>query len=109
MCDLAGIAALDAAEGAHGPARIVATCADFAGSMRRVGRDGPVDMARFKAVIRVNLPGTASVMTRAAARISVLDRMTNGGDRQHFLENGLRGSDRSGCLCRLQGCDCGHA
>ena len=67
------IAALDAAQRAHGEARIVVNCAGIAGSMRLVGRDGPVDMARFEHVIRVNLLGTVSVMTKAAARMMALD------------------------------------
>jgi NAD(P)-dependent dehydrogenase (short-subunit alcohol dehydrogenase family) len=41
--------------------------------MRLVGRDGPVEMARFELVIRVNLLGTVSVMTKAAARMMTLD------------------------------------
>lgn len=67
--DAAVTAALDAAEAAHGVARIVVNCAGVPGSMRLVGRDGPVDMARFAQVIGVNLLGTVSVMTKAAARM----------------------------------------
>lgn len=67
------IAALDAAEAAHGVARIVVNCAGIPGSMRLVGREGPVDMARFSQVIGVNLLGTVSVMTKAAARMMVSD------------------------------------
>ncbi|MBL9045836.1 MAG: SDR family NAD(P)-dependent oxidoreductase [Tabrizicola sp.] len=67
------IAALDRAEAAHGVARLVVSCAGIAGSMRLVGRDGPVDMARFEQVIRVNLLGTVSMMTKAAARMMALD------------------------------------
>lgn len=76
-CDVADessvIAALDAAEAAHGVARIVVNCAGIPGSMRLVGRDGPVEMARFERVIRVNLLGTVSVMTKAAARMMAQD------------------------------------
>ena len=67
------IAALDRAEAAHRVARLVVNCAGIAGSMRLVGRDGPVDMARFEQVIRVNLMGTVSVMTKAAARMMALE------------------------------------
>ena len=66
-------AALDAAQAALGLARIVVNCAGIAGSMRLVGRDGPVDMAQFERVIRVNLLGTVSVMTKVAARMMMLD------------------------------------
>jgi len=66
------IAALDTAETAHGVARIVVNCAGIPGSMRLVGRDGPVDMTRFAQVIDVNLLGTVSVMSKAAARMMAL-------------------------------------
>lgn len=76
-CDVADeasvIAALDRAEAAHGVARIVVNCAGIPGSMRLVGREGPVDMGRFEQVIRVNLLGTVSLMTKAAARMMALD------------------------------------
>jgi NAD(P)-dependent dehydrogenase (short-subunit alcohol dehydrogenase family) len=76
-CDVADeisvTAALDAAEAEQGVARIVVNCAGIPGSMRLVGRDGPVEMARFELVIRVNLLGTVSVMTKAAARMMTLD------------------------------------
>ena len=75
------IAALDAAEAAHGVARIVVNCAGVPGSMRLVGRDGPVDMARFSQVIDVNLLGTVSVMTKAAARMMTLDPRGPDGER----------------------------
>lgn len=63
------VAALVAAEAAHGVARIVVNCAGIPGSMRLVGREGPVDMAKFSQVISINLLGTVSVMTKAAARM----------------------------------------
>lgn len=78
-CDVSdeasAMAALDRAEAAHGVARVVVNCAGVPGSMRLVGRDGPVDMARFEQVIRVNLLGTVSMMTKAAARMMALEPM----------------------------------
>jgi len=72
-CDVADedavVRALDTAEAQNGIARIVVNCAGVPGSMRLVGRDGPVDMERFEKVIRINLLGTVSVMTKAAARM----------------------------------------
>jgi NAD(P)-dependent dehydrogenase (short-subunit alcohol dehydrogenase family) len=83
-CDVADegsvIAALNLAEAAHGIARIVVNCAGIPGSMRLVGRDGPVDMARFGQVIGVNLLGTVSVMTKAAARMMTLPPMDPDGE-----------------------------
>lgn len=73
VCDVtdeaAVTAALAGAQAAQGVARVVVNCAGVPGGMRLVGRDGPVDMARFAQVINVNLLGTVSVMTKAAARM----------------------------------------
>jgi len=74
------IAALNLAEAAHGIARIVVNCAGIPGSMRLVGRDGPVDMARFGQVVGVNLLGTVSVMTKAAARMMTLPPLDPDGE-----------------------------
>lgn len=73
--------ALAMSDAAHGIARIVVNCAGIPGSMRLVGRDGPVDMTRFDQVIRVNLLGTVSVMTKAAARMMTLDPAGPDGER----------------------------
>src|SRR5438093_10708337 len=43
---------------AHGPARILVNCAGIAPAKRLVGREGPMPLADFEAVIRVNLIGT---------------------------------------------------
>jgi NAD(P)-dependent dehydrogenase (short-subunit alcohol dehydrogenase family) len=75
------MAALAEAETALGAARIVVNCAGVPGSMRLVGRDGPVDMGRFEQVIRVNLLGTVSVMTKAAARMMTLSPLDPDGER----------------------------
>ncbi|WP_343081419.1 SDR family NAD(P)-dependent oxidoreductase [Ostreiculturibacter nitratireducens] len=84
-CDVADegsvVAALDAAEAEHGAARIVVNSAGVPGSMRLVGRDGPVDMGRFAQVIGVNLLGTVSVMTKAAARMMALEPLGQDGER----------------------------
>lgn len=74
-------AALDQAEAAHGVARLLVNCAGVPGGMRLVGRDGPVDMARFAQVINVNLIGTVSVMTKAAARMMVAEPQGPDGER----------------------------
>ena len=74
-------AAIAGAEAAHGVARIVVNCAGVPGGMRLVGRDGPVDMARFAQVINVNLLGTVSVMTKAAARMMAADVLGDDGAR----------------------------
>lgn len=74
-------AALHRTEATLGIARILINCAGIAGSMRLVGREGPVDMAQFERVIRINLLGTVSVMTKAAARMMALDPLDPDGER----------------------------
>jgi NAD(P)-dependent dehydrogenase (short-subunit alcohol dehydrogenase family) len=84
-CDVADessvVAALDAAAQSLGPARIFINCAGFPGSMRLVGRDSAVDMQRFAQVIAINLLGTVSVMTKAAARIMAMEPLAPDGER----------------------------
>lgn len=74
-------AALEQASAAQGVARIVVNCAGAPGGMRLVGREGPVDMARFARVVAVNLFGTVSVMTKAAARMMAAEPMGPDGER----------------------------
>ena len=79
--DASVTAALTQAETAHGVARILVNCAGIPGGMRLVGRDGPVDMEKFARVINVNLLGTVSVMTKAAARMMAADPLGADGER----------------------------
>lgn len=59
---------------ARGPAlRIVVNCAGIAPSARTVGRNGPHDPSLFSRVIAVNLIGTFTVMSTAAAAIAATD------------------------------------
>ncbi|MCP3731420.1 SDR family oxidoreductase [Sphingomonas sp. MG17] len=70
-CDDDIDAAFDAAEQAHGVARILVNCAGIATGMRTVGRDGqPHSMALFRKAIDVNLIGTFAMISRFAARLS---------------------------------------
>jgi NAD(P)-dependent dehydrogenase (short-subunit alcohol dehydrogenase family) len=63
-------AALDAAETAHGTARVLVNCAGVAPASRTVGRDGqPHSLALFRKVIEVNLIGTFCVLAGFAARL----------------------------------------
>jgi NAD(P)-dependent dehydrogenase (short-subunit alcohol dehydrogenase family) len=75
-------AALARAAAAHGPARLVVTCAGIAPAARTVDREGrPHDPALFAQVIAVNLMGTFHVATQAAAAIAGLDPVTPDGER----------------------------
>lgn len=60
-------AAVAAAREAHGPAAICVNCAGVGTPHRIVGRDGPVELAVYEKVIKVNLIGTFNVLRLAAA------------------------------------------
>jgi len=67
--------AVDAAVG-FADLRVVANCAGVVTPGKLVGRDGPLDAATFLRVLAVNLGGTVSVMSHAAAamqRLPLLD------------------------------------
>jgi len=67
-------AALDQAEAAHGPARILMNIAGIGGAKRVIGRDGsPAPLEDFERTIRVNLIGTYNMVRLNAARIAKLD------------------------------------
>jgi NAD(P)-dependent dehydrogenase (short-subunit alcohol dehydrogenase family) len=73
-CDVANPdavqAALHEARDMHGPCGILVNCAGIAPARRIVGRDGPMKLADFEAVIRVNLIGTFNLMRLAAAEMA---------------------------------------
>ena len=72
-------AALDAAEAAHGPARILMNIAGIGGARRIVGRDGsPAPLEDFERVVRVNLIGTYNMIRLAAARMVGLEPLADG-------------------------------
>jgi NAD(P)-dependent dehydrogenase (short-subunit alcohol dehydrogenase family) len=72
-------AALDAAEAAHGPARIVMNVAGIGTAKRVIARDGsPAPLEDFERVVRINLVGTYNVIRLAAARIAKLDGLEDG-------------------------------
>ncbi len=67
-------AALDAAQAAHGTARILVNCAGIAPAARTVGREAkPHALALFRKVVEVNLIGTFNVLAQFAARLSAAD------------------------------------
>jgi NAD(P)-dependent dehydrogenase (short-subunit alcohol dehydrogenase family) len=72
-------AALDAAEAAHGPARIVMNIAGIGGAKRILAKDGsPAPLEDFERVVRINLIGTYNVIRLAAARIARLEALEDG-------------------------------
>lgn len=75
-CDVADSASAEAAlkkaAADHGPARILINCAGIGPAKRIVGRDGPMPLADYERVIRVNLIGTFNMLRLAAAAMQNL-------------------------------------
>lgn len=65
-------AAVDAA-GQLGTLRVAVNCAGIATPGRVLGRDGPMPLEQFDAVVRVNLIGTFNVIRLAAAAIAAAE------------------------------------
>jgi NAD(P)-dependent dehydrogenase (short-subunit alcohol dehydrogenase family) len=64
------VAAAVAAAGELGTLRIVVNCAGVGTPGRVVGKHGPMPLAQFETVVRVNLVGTFNVIRLAAAQIA---------------------------------------
>jgi NAD(P)-dependent dehydrogenase (short-subunit alcohol dehydrogenase family) len=81
-CDVtladATAAAIAQARAAHGPARILVNCAGVGPAKRIVGRDGPMPLADFERVIRINLIGTFNATRLAAADMQELEPLEDG-------------------------------
>jgi len=71
-------AALAEAGRRHGAARILINCAGVGPAKRIVGRDGPMPLADFERVIRINLIGTFNMMRLAAAEMQGLAPLADG-------------------------------
>lgn len=75
VTDEASVAAgLDAAEAAHGTARILVNCAGIAPAVKAVGREfvpHPID--NFRKAVEINLVGTFLVASRFAARLQQIE------------------------------------
>ena len=81
-CDVADSAAGEAAikkvAADHGPARILVNCAGVGPAKRIVGRDGPMPLADYERVIRINLIGTFNMMRLVAAAMQPLETFADG-------------------------------
>jgi NAD(P)-dependent dehydrogenase (short-subunit alcohol dehydrogenase family) len=81
-CDVADAAsaeaAIAAAAKAHGPARVLINCAGIGVAKRVVGREGPMALADFDRVIRVNLIGSFNMLRLVTAEMSKLEPLANG-------------------------------
>ena len=78
-------AGLDAAEQAHGPARILVNCAGIGAAVKTVGRGQPHPLDVYKRVIEVNLIGTFNCLRLAAARMVAQDPV--GGEERGVVVN----------------------
>jgi NAD(P)-dependent dehydrogenase (short-subunit alcohol dehydrogenase family) len=73
------LAALDAAQAAHGTPRIVMNIAGIGTAKRVIGKDGsPAPLEDFERVVRINLVGTYNMIRLAAARIAKLEPLDEG-------------------------------
>jgi NAD(P)-dependent dehydrogenase (short-subunit alcohol dehydrogenase family) len=81
-CDVtdadAAVAALAEVRGKHGVARILVNCAGVGPAKRIVGRDGPMPLADFERVIKINLIGTFNMMRLIAADMQSLTPLADG-------------------------------
>jgi NAD(P)-dependent dehydrogenase (short-subunit alcohol dehydrogenase family) len=81
-CDVADAASAEAAVAAaakaHGPARVLVNCAGIGAAKRVIGRDGPMPLAEFDKVIRVNLIGSFNMLRLATAEMSKLEPLASG-------------------------------
>ncbi|MCB2013490.1 MAG: SDR family NAD(P)-dependent oxidoreductase [Sphingobium sp.] len=72
--DASVTAALDAAEAAHGVARILVNCAGIAPAVKTVGRENvPHSLDIYRKTIEVNLIGTFNAISKFAARLAAAD------------------------------------
>src|ERR1700675_2551357 len=71
ICDVADAtsaeAAITAASKAHGPARVLVNCAGIGVAKRVIGREGPIPLADFHRVIKVNLIGSFHMLRPGSA------------------------------------------
>ncbi len=88
-CDVSDAATAEAvvkkASAAHGPCRLLVNCAGIAPAKRIVGRDGPMDLADFETVIRVNLIGSFNMLRLAAAEMTAAEPLNAEGERGVIL------------------------
>jgi NAD(P)-dependent dehydrogenase (short-subunit alcohol dehydrogenase family) len=61
--------ALESAEAAHGPSRVLVNCAGIGAAIRTVSKNGPFPLDVFTRVININLIGSFNVLRLMAARL----------------------------------------
>jgi NAD(P)-dependent dehydrogenase (short-subunit alcohol dehydrogenase family) len=82
VCDVSDAASAEAAvvkaSKANGPARLLVNCAGIGVAKRVIGRDGPMPLADFEKVIKVNLIGSFNMLRLATAEMSKLEPLSTG-------------------------------
>ena len=82
VCDVSDATAAEAAVAqaakAHGPARVLVNCAGIGVAKRVIGRDGPMALAEFEKVIKINLIGSFNMLRLATAEMSKLEPLSSG-------------------------------
>jgi NAD(P)-dependent dehydrogenase (short-subunit alcohol dehydrogenase family) len=85
ICDVSDAASAEAAVAqatkAHGPARVLVNCAGIGVAKRVIGRDGPMLLADFDRVIRINLIGSFNMLRLATTEMSKLEPLAATGER----------------------------
>jgi NAD(P)-dependent dehydrogenase (short-subunit alcohol dehydrogenase family) len=85
ICDVSDAASAEAAvvaaSKAHGPARVLINCAGIGVAKRVIGRDGPMPLADFEKVIKVNLIGSFNMLRLVTAEMSKLEPLAPNGER----------------------------
>src|SRR6201996_8837134 len=71
-------AAIAAAAKAHGPARVLINCAGIGVAKRVIGREGPMALADFDRVIKINLIGSFNMLRLATTEMSKLEPLATG-------------------------------
>jgi NAD(P)-dependent dehydrogenase (short-subunit alcohol dehydrogenase family) len=82
LCNVAdadsAVRAVESSEAAHGPARMLVTCAGIAPAGKIVGRSGPMALEAFRRIVDVNLNGTLNVMRLVAADLEQMPPLEEG-------------------------------
>src|ERR1700759_1641437 len=82
VCDVADTASAEAAVAqaakAHGPARVLVNCAGIGVAKRVIGKEGPMPLADFERVIKINLIGSFNMLRLATAEMSKLEPFATG-------------------------------
>ena len=73
--------AVDEAEKAHGPARILINCAGIAPAQKVISRAGLMPLDDFRKAIEVNLIGTFNLLRLFAAQAAELEPVSESGER----------------------------